>query len=91
MSHSIVYILEAIEIEQHHRKRFTINCLLRQQPARTVDKSSPIGNTAQWVHHRVDLVLQFRAFLRHVEEQKRHEDRKQEGSESDQGKRKTAQ
>jgi hypothetical protein len=83
MAHTIVDFLEAIEVEQHHRERLIIDLVMRQQFPCALEESAAVRYPAEGIDHGIDLVLQLGAFLRHVQKQKRHDDREQQRAESD--------
>ena len=64
--------------------------LLREQPARAVEEGAAVGDPAQRVDQRVDLVLQLGALLGHVEQQERHDHGEQQRAEGEQRERDAA-
>ena len=63
MAEAVVDLFEAIEVEQHDRQRLAVDLLARQQRRGAVEKSPPVGDAAQRIDQRIDLVFELGALL----------------------------
>jgi hypothetical protein len=80
-----------IEIEQQHGQRLVIRLVAPQQVRRAIQEGAAVGDAAQRIDQRIDLVLELAALLRQVELQEGHDDGEQQRGESQQRERQVAQ
>ena len=73
----VVDLLKMIEIEQQHRERLMIGLLPREQARGAVEEGAAIGDAAQRIDQRIDLVFELGALLGHVQLQERDDDGEQ--------------
>ena len=81
MAETVIDLLEAIEIEQQHGERLVVDSLSRHEACSAVEESPAIGDAAQRVDQRIDLMFELGALLRHIELQESHDNREQQRAE----------
>ncbi len=69
----VIDLLNPVEIEQQHGERLAIDFLLRQKAGGAVEEGAAIGDAAQRIDERIDLMAELGALLGHVELQEGHD------------------
>ena len=91
MAELVVDLLEVIEIEQQHGERLVLGLMTAEQMRGALEEGAAVGDAAERIDQRIDLVFELGALLGHVELKEGQDDREQQRAESDDGLRQSLQ